>query len=208
MTMKDMTVTEFAALTGSAAPAPGGGSIAALAASFSAALTEMVANLTVGKAKYTEVEPEMSSLIELCGTLRKELLDDIDRDCTSFNAFMAALALPKDTDEQKAARTAAMQNALKEAAAVPFEIAEKAARILPHAEAVVLRGNASAVSDGLVSAMLARTAVRSALLNVKINLQSIKDEAYVADMREKCRALEQYAIDSEEKILALCPELM
>lgn len=207
MQMKDMSLTEFAKLTASNEPAPGGGSIAALAAAFSAALSEMVANLSVGKAKYIEVEPEMSALIDLTSELRAELLDDVQRDCESFSSYMQALALPKDDDAQKAARSAAMQAALKEAVAVPFAVAEKAAALLPHAQTVVEKGNQSAVTDGMVAAMLARTAVRSALLNVKINLQSIKDEAYVAEMRKKCAELEQYAIRTEAEILALVPEL-
>ena len=99
--------------------------------------------------------------------------------------------MPKDTDEEKAARREAMQNGLKAAAQVPLSVAETAYKIFPIAEAVVSRGNTNAVTDGLVAAMMARTAVIGALFNVKINLGSIKDEAFVADLSAKVKSLEE-----------------
>lgn len=201
--LKTLTVEQFAEITGSDAPAPGGGSVAALAGGLGAALAEMVANLTVGKAKYSDVDEEMQALSAKGAELRKELIDAIQKDTESFTLYMNALAMPKDTDVQKAARREAMQNGLKEAAKVPLEVAETAAKIFPVAEAVVARGNANAVTDGLVAAMLTRTAVLSALLNVKINLGSIKDEAFVTDMSARVSALEELAVSSEKKILKL-----
>lgn len=202
--LKKLTVESFTEITASDAPAPGGGSVAALAGALSAALSEMVANLTVGKAKYADVDEEMRSLSEQGEKLRRELIDAIQKDSTSFTAYMDALAMPKNTDEEKAARREAMQNGLKEAARVPLEVAEAAAKIFPVAEAVVKRGNANAVTDGLVSAMMARTSVLSALFNVKINLGSIKDEAFVKEMSERVRALENEAISREKEILKAC----
>ena len=207
MLMKEMPLHEFAALTASNEPAPGGGSIAAMSAAFAAALSEMVANLTLGKKGYETVQAEMESLLTQAAPLREALLDDIERDCACFNAFMDALRMPKENEEQKSERSAAMQNALKTAAEAPMEIAQKAASIFPLAEAVVKSGNRNAVTDGLVSAMLARTAVLSALLNVKINLASIKDEAYVFALHNKCQELTDYAVSREAAILALCPDL-
>lgn len=201
--LKTLSVEQFAEITGSDAPAPGGGSVAALAGGLGAALAEMVANLTIGKAKYADVDGEMRELAAKGAELRKELIDSIQKDTESFTAYMNALGMPKDTDEQKAVRRAAMQNGLKEAAKVPLEVAEIAVKIFPVAEAVVAKGNANAVTDGLVSTMLARTAVLSALLNVKINLGSIKDEAFVSEMAAKVAALEEEAIASEKRILAL-----
>lgn len=201
--LKDLTVEQFSEITGSDAPAPGGGSVAALAGGLGAALAEMVANLTVGKAKYADVDEEMRKLSAEGAKLRKELIDAIQKDTESFTLYMDAIAMPKDTDEQKAARREAMQNGLKEAAKVPLAVAETAVKVFPIAEAVVSKGNANAVTDGLVATMLTRTAVLGALLNVKINLGSIKDEAFVSDMAAKVAALEEQAVSSEKKILKL-----
>ena len=189
--LKNLSVEEFAAVTGSDAPAPGGGSVAALAGGLGAALAEMVANLTIGKAKYAGA------------ALRKELIDSIQKDTESFTAYMNALGMPKNTDEEKAARKEAMQNGLKEAAEVPLAVAETALKIFHVAGAVVERGNANAVTDGLVASMMARTAVLSALLNVKINLGSIKDEEFVARMAAKVAELEKAAMDGEKAVMEL-----
>ena len=201
--LKNLSVEEFAAVTGSDAPAPGGGSVAALAGGLGAALAEMVANLTIGKAKYADVEEEMKGLAAEGAALRKELIDSIQKDTESFTAYMNALDMPKNTDEEKAARKEAMQNGLKEAAEVPLAVAETALKIFHVAGAVVERGNANAVTDGLVASMMARTAVLSALLNVKINLGSIKDEEFVARMAAKVAELEKAAMDGEKAVMEL-----
>lgn len=208
--LKDLPIEEFAKVTASDAPAPGGGSVAAAAGSLAAALAEMVANLTIGKEKYAEAENEMRELAGKGQAVREKLIADIQRDSSSFNLYMAALRMPKDTEEEKTARREAMQRGLKEAAMVPLSVAETAAEIFPLAEAAVARGNANAVTDGLVSAMMARTAVLSALLNVKINLNSIKDEAFRADMEKQVKRLEKTASEYEAKILKsseLSPEI-
>lgn len=199
--MKNMTIEAFAAQTASNDPVPGGGSISALAGSLAAALAEMVAGLTIGKKKYAEVEEEMKAVIPGMQSTREQLLLDIKRDSESFNLYMQALGLPKDTDEEKAARTAAMQNGLKEAVKVPLSVAKASVTILPVAELMVTKGNQSAVTDGLVAAMMARTAVLGALFNVKINLQSIKDEEFVNEIAKEVKELETQAVELEKKIL-------
>lgn len=199
--LKNLTVTEFVNVTASDAPAPGGGSVAALAGALAAALAEMVANLTVGKEKYAAVEEEMKKLADDGAALRVELLEDIQKDSTSFNLYMDAIGMPKSTDEEKAVRREAMQNGLKAAAQVPLSVGATAYKIFPIAEAVVARGNTNAVTDGLVAAMMARTAVIGALFNVKINLGSIKDEAFVAELAAEVKELEEKAIAYEQKIL-------
>ncbi|MEG1145024.1 MAG: cyclodeaminase/cyclohydrolase family protein [Clostridium sp.] len=199
--LKNLTVTEFVNVTASDAPAPGGGSVAALAGALAAALAEMVANLTVGKEKYAAVEDEMKKLADDGAALRVELLEDIQKDSTSFNLYMDAIGMPKSTDEEKAVRREAMQNGLKAAAQVPLSVGAAAYKIFPIAEAVVARGNTNAVTDGLVAAMMARTAVIGALFNVKINLGSIKDEAFVAELAAEVKELEEKAIAYEQKIL-------
>ena len=199
--LKDLTIESFAEITASDAPAPGGGSVSVMAASIGAALAEMVANLTIGKSKYSEMEEEMKALSAEAAVLRKELILAIQKDTESFNLYMDALSMPKDTYEQKAARKEPIQNGLKEAAKEPLSVAGTAIKIFPIAEAVVARGNSNAVTDGLVGTMMTRTGILGALLNVKINLGSIKDEAFVSDMTKKVKELEEQAIAWEKKIL-------
>lgn len=203
--MKNLSIEQFTIETASDAPVPGGGSIAAVSGSLSAALVKMVANLTIGKKKYVEVGEEMSEISKKAEVIRVKMLDDIERDCAAFNLVMDAFKLPKATDEEKAARSAAIQNGLKEAASVPMEIAENAYSIMALSERVVLAGNSNAVTDGLVSAMMARTAVLSALLNVKINLDSIKDEVFVLELANKVADLEKKALETEKAILEASP---
>ncbi len=203
MSMKDFSLDEFTSLTASSSPSPGGGSIAALTGAIAASLSSMVAALTVDKIGYEQHREEMERLTSRCEELRVELLDDIDRDCCSFDGYIAALKLPKDTDEQKEARKAELQNALKCAAEVPLSIAKTAIKVMPLAESAVVNGNKNAVTDGVISAMMSRTAVLSALCNVKINLNMIKDEEYVDKISAEVRYLEWAAVEAEQKIISL-----
>ena len=170
--------------------------------SLAAALTEMVAGLTIGKKKYADVEEEMKAAIEPMKEICAQLLDDIKRDSESFDQYMQALTLPKETEEEKAARTEAMQNGLKAAVAVPLSVAKAACGILPYAETMVVKGNKTAVTDALVATMMARTAVLGAGFNVKINLESIKDQEYVDRIGKEVAELEKQAVEMEKKILA------
>lgn len=198
--LKNLTVEDFIQITSSDAPAPGGGSISALAGALAAALAEMVARLTVGREKYAASEEEMQRVIREAQAIRLELTEAIDKDSASFNQYMEALSLPKSTEEEKAVRRAAMQEGLKAAARVPLAVAEAAVRVLPLAELAVTRGNTNAVTDGLVATMMARSAVLGALFNVKINLSSIHDEEFVAGMKGRVAELEQEALAGEKKI--------
>lgn len=180
----------------------GGGSISALAGALAAALTEMVAGLTIGKKKYAEVEEEMKKAVAPMHEICEHLLDDIKRDSESFDLYMQALTLPKETEEEKAARTKAMQDGLKAAVAVPLSVAKRAYEVMPYAEVMVTKGNKTAVTDALVATMMARTAVLGALFNVKINLESIKDEAFVEETAKEVAVIEKNALAYEKKILA------
>ena len=200
--MKNMTVEQFAMQTASNEPVPGGGSISALAGALAAALTEMVAGLTIGKKKYAEVEEEMKKAVAPMHEICEHLLDDIKRDSESFGLYMQALTLPKETEEEKAARTKAMQDGLKAAVAVPLSVAKRAYEVMPYAEVMVTKGNKTAVTDALVATMMARTAVLGALFNVKINLESIKDEAFVEETAKEVAVIEKNALAYEKKILA------
>lgn len=203
--MKDLKLTEFVEKTASSEPVPGGGSIAAVSGTLGASLAEMVANLTIGKKKYENVENEMIEIAEKAKNIRNTLLDYIEKDSQAFNKVIAAFKLPKETDEEKSARREAIQSRLKKAAEVPFEIAEKSFKIMDLAETVVENGNTNAVTDGLVAAMMSRTAVLAAILNVKINLESIKDEEYVKNMAEKVKQLEEKVVEYEKRILNKSP---
>lgn len=199
--MKNLTLEQFTKDTASDSPVPGGGSIAAVCGALSASLASMVANLTIGKKKYTDVEKDMIRIVEKSEAIRQRMLNFIEEDCDAFNEVMDAFKLAKVTEEEKNNRTQAIQMGLKKAASVPFEIATTAYGIMELAEIVVSKGNSNAVTDGLISAMTARTAVLAALLNVKINLDSIKDEVFVENMRLKVADLEKNTIDNEKRIL-------
>ena len=193
---------EFVEVLASKAPVPGGGGASALVGAVGTALGNMVGSLTVGKKKYADVEEEMKAAIEPMKEICAQLLDDIKRDSESFDQYMQALALPKETEEEKAARTEAMQNGLKAAVAVPLSVAKAACGILPYAETMVVKGNKTAVTDALVATMMARTAVLGAGFNVKINLESIKDQEYVDRIGKEVAELEKQAVEMEKKILA------
>jgi formiminotetrahydrofolate cyclodeaminase len=201
--LQEKRVDEFMETLASNAPVPGGGSVAALNGALAAALTEMVASLTVGKAKYAESEKEMQEILIAFSDYREAFLRGMDEDAQAFHLVMDALSMPKETDDQKIVRKEAMQNAFKEASRVPIETARLGMNLFPGIQAVVERGNQNAASDGLVAAMMARNAILAALLNVRINLQSIKDETFVIAMRKEVLELEQQANAQEAEILKL-----
>ena len=200
MELRKLTVEGFINETASSSPAPGGGSIAALNAASSAALITMVANLTLGKEKYAAVEGDMKEVAAKAGALKDDFLALIDEDSNAFNKIMAAFKRPKDTDEAKKARSAAIQDATKGAALVPFKVGQKANELFALAEEVITKGNQNAITDGAVAAMNARAAVRGAFLNVKINLGSIKDGLFVEDLQKKMAEIEN-EVDAREKAL-------
>ncbi|PDP59622.1 methenyltetrahydrofolate cyclohydrolase [Porphyromonas gingivalis] len=203
MILTDLTVKGFLAETAGQEPVPGGGSISALNGSIAAALAEMVANLTIGKKKYVEVEAEMQTTATEAAAIQKELVLDIDRDSDAYNKVFAAFKLPKETEEEKAVRSAQIQEMTKYAASVPMEVARRVHSLLPLIEAVVAKGNQNAITDGCVAMMCARTAIIGALLNVRINLTSIKDEDFVKTHTEEANAIEADAIRREAEILAI-----
>ncbi|WP_370821108.1 cyclodeaminase/cyclohydrolase family protein [Acidaminococcus massiliensis] len=200
MELRKLTVEGFINETASSSPAPGGGSIAALNAASSAALITMVANLTLGKEKYAAVEEDMKEVAAKAGALKDDFLALIDEDSNAFNKIMAAFKLPKDTDEAQKARSAAIQDATKGAALVPFRVGQKANELFALAEEVITKGNQNAITDGAVAAMNARAAVRGAFLNVKINLGSIKDGLFVEDLQKKMAEIEN-EVDAREQAL-------
>ena len=203
MNLVEQRVIDFVAATASKEPTPGGGAIAALTAATGAALAEMVANLTFGKKGYEAVQTEMEELQAKAEAIRERMLELSQADADVFNIFMNALGLPKNTDEEKAARTAAIQQAYKDAAMVPFEIGELANQIFDLAELASRKGNQNLITDGIIAAINARAAVKSAFLNVRINLSGIKDESFVAELISKMHAIEKDLDDKESAIIGL-----
>lgn len=200
--LADLSIKDFLAKTASKDPVPGGGSIAALCAAVAAGLSEMVANLTIGRKGYEDCTPEMEEMAKEAVRYREKLIQDIDRDSEAYAAVISAFQLPKGTDEEKAERTGAVQNALKNAARVPLSVAEDAFKIMELAGKTLEKGNRNAVTDAAVAAMSARTAVLGALYNVKINLASIKDAEFIAEVRERADLLERHVGMKEKEILS------
>ena len=203
MKLVEQRVIDFVAVTASKEPTPGGGAIAALTAATGAALAEMVANLTFGKKSYEAVQSEMEALQAKAQAIRERMLELSQADADVFNIFMNALGLPKNTDEEKAIRTAAIQQAYKDAAMVPFEIGELANQIFDLAELASQKGNQNLITDGIIAAINARAAVKAAFLNVRINLSGIKDENFVSDVSAKMQAIEKDLDAKEAAIIGL-----
>jgi len=189
MKLTEMTIPAFAELLGSDAPAPGGGSAAALSGALGVALTTMVAALTVGKEKYQEHEALMQEILAEGEALRLQLVDVIDRDTEAFNGVSAVFAMPRDTDAEKEARKAAMQAALKACTLTPYEMMECSLAALDLTERALGRSNTNAVSDLGVAALALKAAIQGAWLNILINIGGIRDEAFAAEYRTKGEAI-------------------
>jgi formiminotetrahydrofolate cyclodeaminase len=183
MSMIEYPVEDFLDKLASNAPAPGGGSVAAVGGALGAALISMVCNLTLGKKGYEGVQAEIEALVARSEALRAELQGLLDEDVAAYSAYSQTAKMPKDTEEEKAARTAAMQAALKNATMVPMRIAEAAVKVMDLCLPAAEKGNKWAVSDAGVAVLMAEAALRSAALNVLINLGTIKDQAFVDEKR-------------------------
>ena len=201
--LASMSVKGFLSELASSSPAPGGGSVAALAGSLGAALSSMVCNLTVGKEKYADVQNEIKDALKKSEQLRKELIRLIDKDTEAFNDVMKAFKMPKDTEEQKKKRSRAIQEGYKTAADVPLETAKTCEKILDVAMVVAEKGNQSSITDAAVSAIMAQAGVKSAILNVKINLGSIKDEMFVKKISSELDKLQNNTDKKTKEILAI-----
>ena len=176
--LASMSVKKFADETSMESPAPGGGSVAALAGSMGAALIAMVANLTIGKKGYEAVSEELKEVALQAQNLKDELLRAIDRDTEAFNSVMDACRLPKKNDEQKAQRENAIQEATKQAALVPLQVMKVTESVLGQAQIIAEKGIDRAASDAGVAALMARACGEGAYLNVKINLKGIEDKEF------------------------------
>jgi len=197
----NMTITDFTDELASNSPAPGGGSIAALSAALSSALTAMVGNLTVGKAKYKKVNTEMKELSYKAQQLKEFFINIIDDDTDAFNEIMDAFKLPKNSEDEVLSRTKAIEDATKKATLIPFSVMEKISELYPLIEIALNKGNQSAISDAGVAALNAKSAFYGAYYNVLINLKDLKNETFNKYLKEKSLKLKE-EVDSYDKKLS------
>ncbi len=189
--LTDKSTKSFLDELASSAPAPGGGSVAALSGALGAGLISMVCNLTLGKPKYAAVQDEVSAILRKSEGLRKELADLLEEDVRAYTVLSQTMKMPRDTEEQKAARAALMDKALKGATEVPMRVAEACVSVMGLCPSAAEKGNTNAVSDVGVGILMAEAGLRGAALNVLINLGLIKDERFVSESRSKLNSLLQ-----------------
>jgi len=202
MKLADMTVTGFADTVASDAPAPGGGSCAALYGSIGAALTAMVGGLTQGRKKYAEYAEHAAEVEKKGNELKTRLLDVMDRDTEAFNVVSAAFGMPKATDEEKAARSAAIQEGLKGCTKTPMEMMELIDETLTLAQSLLGRFNDTSASDLGVAFLSLKAGIQGAWLNVLINVGSLKDQEFAAEYRAKGEALLAHALPLADECYA------
>lgn len=179
--IKDTAIEPFLDALASSAATPGGGSAAAILGGMGAALVSMVCNLTIGKKKYADVEGDMKDLLAKAEDLRHRLTGMIQEDVKAFDTVMGAYGMPKETDADKAARDAAIQDALKQATEVPIRCCRLAREVIDLALTASEKGNLNVISDAGVGVLSAYAALRSAALNVYINAKMISDKSFVDD---------------------------
>ena len=184
-----LPVSEFTLRLSSKDPVPGGGGAAALAGALGAALGGMVANLTIGKPKYSDVEDELEKLKVAAYRLQKDLLTLVEKDAEAFAPLAGAYRMASGTEEEKAEKERVMQACLKQASQPPLEIMEKCAATISLLEKFAEKGSVLAVSDAGCGAVLAKAAMQAAWLNVRINIRLIKDEKFVTEINGRARAL-------------------
>ncbi len=201
MEYKNITIEEFINVTAGKDPVPGGGSVSALAGTLAAALGKMVTGLTIGRKKYADVQPDMEALAPEFDNAISMLLQAIADDAAAYDTVFNAYKLPKETDEEKAVRKAAIQEALTHAARVPLSVAERCVSIMPYIKEVAEKGNQNAITDSCVAMMCARTGALGAILNCRINLSSITDADVACELASRCDHLQQKANEMEQSLL-------
>ena len=198
--LADLTVKDFLDKVAGNDPVPGGGSIAALGGALASALATMVTRLTIGKG-YEASEEVMQHAQTLTTRFQKEFIALIDKDSEAYDEVFACFKLPKATDEEKAVRSAAIQEATRHAALIPMEVARKALEVMPVIADIARLGNRNAITDACVAMMAARSAVLGALLNVRINLGVLKDKEFVQGLQAEADRIEQTACRKEKELL-------
>lgn len=206
MRTAEQTIEAFCSQLAAGTPAPGGGAAAAVAAAMGASLVAMVAGLTVGREKFAAVNDEMAHAQEVGHREAASLLKCADEDQEAFDQVMAAFALPKSTDEEKKARTQAVQAGYKAATRAPIKTMEHCLTTMRYALAVASKGNPNALSDGYVGFLTASAGFEGALWNVAINLGSIKDEAFKQEALDEVNRLRAEKGEIERAIYVMTPD--
>jgi formiminotetrahydrofolate cyclodeaminase len=182
-------------------PAPGGGSVSALAGALAAAMSEMAANFTVGKKKFADVQSAVQEMLGQLSTCRDALIGLVDRDVEAYGAVDRAYSMPRDSDDQKNQRRQAIHSALRAAMEVPLEIMRLCARVAAVADRLVDIGNPNLITDTGVSAILAEAACAAARLNVEVNLKYLRDNALAADC---CSEMDKLVLQVRQSREAVC----
>jgi formiminotetrahydrofolate cyclodeaminase len=197
--IKDTAIEPFLDALASSSATPGGGSAAAIMGGMGAALVSMVCNLTIGKKKYADVEGEMKEILAKTEDLRHRLTGMIQDDVRAFDTVMGAYGMPKETDAEKEARSAAIQDALKQATEVPMRCCRLAREVIDLALPASEKGNLNVISDAGVGVLSAYAALRSAALNVYINAKMISDQSFVEAKLKELEGLLDGAEAATEK---------
>lgn len=200
--MLEQKTTDFLEILSSAAPVPGGGGASAAVGAFSSALGMMVANLTIGKKKYADVEEEVVEVKEQLLALQKELVELTDKDAEAFEPLSKAYGLPKDTPEQKEEKERVMEKALYEASIVPLQIMKTVAKVMELLETLGEKGSKIAISDVGVAILFARAALEGASLNIYINTRLMKDREQAERLNKESDDMIEEARRMQEKIYA------
>ncbi len=200
---KNNTIAKFLEELASEQPTPGGGGAAAIMGAVGAALVSMVANLTIGKKNYEKFDAELMEAKAKAEAVRAELTAAIDEDVDAFNAVMGAYGLPREGDEQKAARAAAIQAALKQATDAPLRAVKACHEVIKLSAVVADKGNLNVISDAGVAVLAANAGLRSAALNVYINAKSIKDREFAEIRLGEVNALTDLAARKTEEVYAI-----
>ncbi|MFQ5877355.1 MAG: cyclodeaminase/cyclohydrolase family protein [Acidobacteriota bacterium] len=188
--LQKLTLEEFSDRLASGTPTPGGGSAAALSGAVSASLIRMVCDLTIGREAYRAHEEELRSIRRRAEGLRRDLLALVDRDAQAYDGVVRAMRMPKGSDPEREARAAAIRQATLFATETPMATAEGCAALIGLAVELIRKGNRNAVSDAGSAALFAYGGLRSAVMNVRINLPGLEDAARAARARERVRGLE------------------
>lgn len=207
MKLVELDVLKFLDVVDSNSPAPGGGSVSALASSLGASLARMVAHLSFGKKKYEalsdDVKAKFVANFDELLKIKNELNDLIDRDSEAYNTVMAAYKLPKETDEEKATRSVEIQKSLKYAIQTPYDIVVLSGKAISLLEEILANGNQNAITDIGVGTMLLMVGLEGGILNVKVNLSSIKDTAYVEKINKEISEIKAVAEKEKERIMGI-----
>jgi formiminotetrahydrofolate cyclodeaminase len=199
--LTSLSVNDFLDEIASPSPAPGGGSVSALAATLGAALTSMVCRLTLGKKKYVDVQSEMEKALKQSEELRAQFKAIIEEDTAAFNNVMSAYGLPKDTEEQKSKRTAEIQEAMKTATLVPLKLMELCDEAMKLVKIIAEQGNQNSLSDAGVAALMLHAGCEGAALNVLINFNGMQDKVFVEAKRATVNTIRKSVSDDFQLIL-------